>query len=146
MQPAVFGPVIALIGWTLVMWVWMYATRIPGMKAAKIDTMSLRGGVGADLRAKIEPRLQWPADNYNHLLEQPVLFYAICIVLALMEQGDNLNATIAWAYVVLRIAHSLIQVTTNRVIVRFAAFVLATIALMMLTVHAAMAYWGVGFH
>jgi hypothetical protein len=71
-----------------------------------------------------------------------VLFYAICIVLALMDQGDNLNAQIAWAYVALRIAHSLIQVTTNRVIIRFTLFSLATIVLMMLTVHAAMAYWG----
>jgi hypothetical protein len=146
MHSAIFGPVIVLIGWTLIMWLWMYFTRIPAMKRAKIDVANLTGGTGADLRAKIDTKSQWPADNYNHLLEQPVLFYAICIVLALMEQGDNLNAQIAWAYVALRIAHSLIQVTTNRVIIRFTLFSLATIVLMMLTVHAAMAYWGVSFH
>ena len=146
MHSAIFGPVIALISWTLVMWLWMYATRIPAMKRAGIDVAKLNGGTGADLRARIEIRAQWPADNYNHLLEQPVLFYAICIALALMGQGDNLNATIAWAYVALRIAHSLVQVTTNRVIIRFSLFSLATIALIMLTVHAAMAFWGVSFH
>lgn len=146
MHSAIFGPVIALIGWTLIMWLWMYATRIPAMKRAKIDVANLTGGTGADLRAKIDTKSQWPADNYNHLLEQPVIFYAICIVLALMDQGDNLNAQIAWAYVALRIAHSLVQVTTNRVIIRFSLFALATIALIMLTVHAAMTYWGVNFH
>ncbi len=143
MHSAIFGPVIALIGWTLVMWLWMYATRIPAMKRAKIDVANLTGGTGADLRAKIDTKSQWPADNYNHLLEQPVIFYAICIVLALIDQGDNFNATIAWAYVALRIAHSLVQVTTNRVIIRFSLFALATIALIMLTAHAAMTYWGV---
>ncbi len=146
MHSAIFGPVIALIGWTLIMWLWMYATRIPAMKRAKIDVAKLTGGTGADLRAVLAAKAQWPADNYNHLLEQPVIFYAICIVLALMDQGDNLNATIAWTYVALRIVHSLVQVTTNRVIIRFTLFALATIALMMLTVHAAMAFWGFSFH
>ncbi|MGV3456680.1 MAPEG family protein [Sphingomonas sp.] len=146
MHSAIFGPVIALIGWTLIMWIWMYAKRIPAMQRAGIDAKTKVGGTGADLRAVLDAKAQWPADNYNHLLEQPVIFYAICIVLALMDQGDNLNATVAWAYVALRIAHSLVQVTTNRVIVRFSLFSLATITLIMLTVHAAMAYWGVSFH
>ncbi|MCA1197382.1 MAPEG family protein [Sphingomonas sp. R647] len=146
MHSAIFGPVIALIGWTLIIWLWMYFTRIPAMKAAGIDVANLTGGTGSDLKKVIPAKQQWPADNYNHLLEQPVLFYAICIVLALMDQGDNLNAQIAWAYVALRIAHSLIQVTTNRVIIRFSLFSLATIVLIMLTVHAAMAYWGVSLH
>ena len=140
MHSAIFGPAIALIGWTLVMWLWMYATRIPAMKRARIDVANLTGGTGADLRAKIETKSQWPADNYNHLLEQPVLFYAICIVLALMDQGDNLNAQIAWAYVALRIVHSLIQVTVNRVMWRFLVFALASLALLALCVHAFMAF------
>lgn len=63
-------------------------------------------------------------------------------VIALLGQGDNLNVHIAWTYVVLRIAHSLVQATVNRIIIRFALFTLATIPLVMLTVHAAMAFWG----
>jgi hypothetical protein len=134
----ILAPVVALICWTLVMWVWMYATRLPGMKRAGIDAKNLVGSVGADLRAKIEPRSQWPADNYNHLMEQPTIFYAICLVLAITGWGDGINATIAWVYVALRILHSLVQILSNRVIVRFAIFSLATLALMALAVHAAM--------
>jgi hypothetical protein len=135
----ILAPVVALICWTLVMWVWMYATRLPAMKRAGIDTTNLVGGNGADLRTRIEQRSQWPADNYNHLMEQPTLFYAVALVLAMTGWGSGLNATIAWIYVALRILHSLVQVLSNRVLVRFAIFSLATLALMALAVHAAMA-------
>lgn len=134
----ILAPVVALICWSLFMWLWMYATRLPAMKRAGIDTKNLVGGAGADLRARIEPRSQWPADNYNHLMEQPTLFYAVALVLAMIGWGSGLNATIAWIYVALRILHSLVQVLSNRVIVRFAIFSLATLALMALALHAAM--------
>ena len=98
------------------------------------------GTTGKSLRdelvAKGEERASWVADNYNHLHEQPTVFYAIAISLALLGFGDGLNATIAWAYVALRIVHSLIQVLVNRVIVRFAVFALSGVALLMLVVHA----------
>ncbi|GAA0300861.1 MAPEG family protein [Sphingomonas oligophenolica] len=134
----ILAPIVALIAWSLVMWVWMYATRIPAMNAAKIDTMNLVGGSGADLKAVIPPKAQWPADNYNHLMEQPTLFYAVALVLAMLGSGGGLNLTIAWAYVGLRVVHSIVQATVNRVIVRFAIFMLATLCLVALTVHAAM--------
>lgn len=146
MHAQILGPVIALVGWSLVMWVWLYARRIPAMRAAKIQIGKLSGGTGKDLKQIIPAQSQWPADNYNHLMEQPTIFYAICLTLAALGQGDGLNAHIAWAYVVLRIAHSIVQATVNRIIVRFALFSLATIPLLMLTVHAAMAFWGVRFH
>jgi hypothetical protein len=135
----ILAPVVALICWSLFMWLWMYATRLPAMKRAGIDTKNLVGGIGADLRARIASRSQWPADNYNHLMEQPTLFYAVALVLAMTGWGSGLNATIAWVYVALRILHSLVQVLSNRVIVRFAIFCLATLALMALAVHAALA-------
>ena len=75
-------------------------------------------------------------------MEQPTIFYAVALALALMGQGDGFNAQIAWAYVVLRIIHSLVQATVNRIMVRFALFTLSTIPLVMLTVHAALAFWG----
>jgi len=134
----ILAPVVALICWSLIMWLWMYATRLPAMKRAGIDSKNLVGGSGADLRARIEPRSQWPADNYNHLMEQPTIFYAVALVLAITGWGDGLNATIAWVYVGLRILHSLVQVLSNRVLVRFTIFSLATLALMALAVHAAM--------
>ncbi|MEO9131819.1 MAG: MAPEG family protein [Sphingomonas sp.] len=134
----ILAPIVAMVAWSLVMWAWMYATRIPAMNAAKIDTMNLVGGSGADLKKAIPPQAQWPADNYNHLMEQPTLFYAIALVLAMLGMGGGLNLTIAWAYVALRIAHSIVQATFNRVIIRFAIFSLSTLCLIALTLHAAM--------
>lgn len=138
MNSPILAPIIALVAWSLVMWLWMYARRIPAMKAAGIDTTNLVGGSGADLKAAIPAKAQWPADNYNHLMEQPTLFYAIALTLALLGSGGGVNAMIAWAYVALRVIHSIVQATVNRVIVRFTIFSLSTLCLIALTLHAAM--------
>lgn len=142
MNSAILGPVVALAAWTMVIWIWMYATRLPAMGRAGIDAKNMVGSTGGGLRndliAKGEERASWVADNYNHLHEAPTVFYAVAIVLAMIGQGDNLNATIAWVYVGLRVAHSLLQILSNRVIIRFMLFALSTLALIMLVTHAAM--------
>jgi hypothetical protein len=139
----ILAPVIALAAWTMIMWLWMYVTRIPAMNRAKIDGINMVGSTGRGLRddlvAKGEVKVSWVADNYNHLHEAPTVFYAVALTLAMVEQGDGLNLALAWAYVVLRILHSIIQVSSNRVIIRFGLFVLSTLALMALVLHAAMA-------
>lgn len=142
MNSPILATVVALAAWSLVMWLWMYATRLPAMRKAKIDTFNLVGGAGSDLKAIIPPKQQWPADNYNHLHEQPTIFYAIAITHALIGTGDGVNLTIAWAYVALRILHSLVQVLVNRVIVRFTLFSMSSLCLIALTLHAAMAILG----
>lgn len=142
MHSPILAPVVALVAWTLVMWIWMYALRIPAMNRAKIDVAKLVGGTGADLRAVLPPKVQWPAENYNHLHEQPTIFYAIALTLALLEVGGGPNLMIAWAYVGLRILHSIVQATVNRVIVRFSLFALSTLCLIALTLHAIMALNG----
>jgi|GEM_PF-227070 len=123
MTSAILEPVVALAVWTMIVWIWMYATRIPAMNRAGIDGVNMVGSTGgglrSDLTAKGEVKASWVADNYNHLHEAPTVFYAISIVLAIIGQGDGLNATIAWAYVGLRVAHSLVQILVNRVVVRF---------------------------
>jgi hypothetical protein len=143
MRSDIFEPIVALATWTMIIWIWMYATRLPAMGRAGIDGKNMVGSTGRGLReelvAKGEEKATWVADNYNHLHEAPTVFYAVAIVLALIGQGDGFNATIAWAYVGLRIAHSLLQILSNRVLVRFILFALSTIALLMLVVHAAMA-------
>ena len=133
----ILAPVVALVGWTLIMMVWLYVLRLPALGRA-IDVKNWRGGTAAQIEALLEPRVQWPAHNYNHLLEQPTLFYAICLALAVMDGGGGPNAWLAWAYVALRIAHSLVQALWNRVVVRFALFALASVVLVMLTAHAAL--------
>lgn len=143
MQSAILQPVIALAAWTMIVWIWMYVTRIPAMNRAGIDGVNMIGSTGRSLRddlvAKGEERASWVADNYNHLHEAPTVFYAVSLVLAFIGQGDGLNATIAWAYVGLRIAHSLLQIVSNRVVIRFAIFALSSLALMALVLHAALA-------
>lgn len=135
----ILQPVVALLAWTMVMWVWMYATRIPAMNAAGIDAKNLVGGEGSSLRAKLPDSVSWKADNYNHLHEAPTLFYAVAIVLAIIGEGDGMNATLAWAYAGLRIAHSVVQATINRVIIRFALFALSSFVLIALIASAAAA-------
>ena len=133
----ILQPVVALLAWTMVMWVWMYATRIPAMLKAGIDAKGMVGSTGASLRAQLPDNVSWKADNYNHLHEAPTIFYAVAIVLAIVGEGDDLNTALAWAYVILRVLHSLVQATINRVALRFALFALSSLALMALIVHAA---------
>ena len=135
----ILQPVVALLAWTMVMWVWMYATRIPAMLKAGIDAKGMVGSTGASLRAQLPDTVSWKADNYNHLHEAPTLFYAVAIVLAIIGQGDGFNTVLAWAYVILRVLHSIVQSTVNRVALRFALFALSSLALMALILHAAIA-------
>lgn len=135
----ILQPVVALLAWTMVMWVWMYATRIPAMLKAGIDAKGMVGSTGASLRAQLPENVSWKADNYNHLHEAPTLFYAVAIVLAIIGQGDGFNTVLAWAYVILRVLHSIVQATVNRVALRFALFALSSLALMALILHAAIA-------
>lgn len=136
---AILKPVVALAAWTMVMWLWMYATRIPAMNKAGIDSGKLVGGTGASLDEVLPPNVQWIAHNYNHLHEAPTVFYAIALVLAITGHGDGLNAQIGWAYVGLRVVHSIVQASINRIIVRFSLFALSSLALIALVVHAVIA-------
>ena len=139
MHSPILAPVVALVAWSLVMMLWMYATRLPAIGRAKIDVATWRGGTGAQLEGILDPGVQGKAHNYNHLMEQPTLFYAICLSLALMEMGGGLNLALAWAYVALRIVHSIVQATWNLVRVRFAIFALGSLVLVALTLHAGLA-------
>ena len=135
----ILQPVVALTAWTMVMWVWMYATRLPAMVALNVDPDSLARDPEARLDKLLAPQVQWKAHNYNHLHEAPTVFYAVAIVLAIIGQGDGLGAQLGWAYVVLRVIHSLVQATVNKVTVRFAVFVVSSLLLVALIVHAALA-------
>lgn len=139
---AILEPLVALMAWTMVMWAWMYATRIPAMSKAGIDARNMVGSTGASLRDKLPDSVSWKADNYNHLHEAPTIFYAVALTLAIIGQGDGLNATLAWAYVGLRVLHSLVQAITNRVVVRFMLFALSSLVLIALILHAAIAVFG----
>src|SRR5436190_16601809 len=132
----ILAPIVALVAWTLLMQVWLYVARFAAMKRAGISLKGRVGSRGGALEGVIPDKDNWKAHNYAHLLEQPTIFYAVALSLALMGWGGGINMWLAWAYVGLRIVHSLIQSTVNVVTYRFAIFTLASLCLLGLTVHA----------
>jgi len=130
-------PVVALVAWTLVVMVWMMIARMREFRRLGVTFSNIPDGArGVDLEGKAEASAQWKSHNYNHLMEQPTIFYAIALALALMGMGDGINYWLAWGYVAFRIVHSLVQGTVNVVRFRLALFSLASLCLLGLTVHA----------
>lgn len=130
-----FQPLMALVLWSFVMWAWLYATRIPAIARAKLEfdpTMTRE-----QLSARLPAYVRWPADNYNNLFEQPVLFYAVLLTLAFLNAGDAVNVGLAWAYVGLRVVHSLVHALVNLITLRFAVFMVASVVLLILTLRTA---------
>ena len=138
MHPSpLLAPIVALVAWSLVMYIWMYAARLTAMKRAGISLKGRRGTRGGALEGVIPDEANWKAHNYAHLMEQPTIFYAIVTALILMDFDQQINVYLAWAYVGLRIVHSLIQATVNVVAYRFLVFTLSSLCLIGLTTHAA---------
>ena len=130
-------PVVVLVAWTMVMWFWMYLTRIPAILKMnlRLDPNAPRG----EQMNSLPPSVRWKADNYNHLMEQPTIFYAVALVLAMIGEGDGINAYLAWLYVTLRVIHSLVQSLANKIELRFAIFIFSSFALLGLIVNAFLA-------
>ena len=134
--PPMLGPVVALALWTGVMWFWMYVTRIPAIMKARmrLDPNAPRG----EQMAQLPPQVRWKADNYNHLMEQPTVFFAVALALAMLGVSSPLAMGLAWAYVALRIVHSLQQALVNHIPTRFALFSLSSLVLFALVAVAAL--------
>jgi hypothetical protein len=131
------APVVALVAWTLVVMIWMMVARYREFKRLGINGSNIPAGSrGVDLEGRADSQAQWKSHNYNHLMEQPTIFYAIVLALALMGMDHPVNVWLAWGYVGLRVVHSLIQCTSNIVRLRFPIFALASLCLLGLTVHA----------
>ncbi|MDC3330995.1 MAPEG family protein [Pseudomonadales bacterium] len=134
MNAPILAPAAILILWSLIMLIWLAATRLPALSKAGLD-LSGAGGRGQDIDPQLPPSVAWKSHNYAHLMEQPTLFYAVVVLLTLVGQGDGLNAQLAWAYVGIRIAHSLWQALVNTVPIRFGLFFLSTISLFALSIN-----------
>ena len=137
MQSLMLQPVIALVLWSFVMWAWLYATRIPAVLKYKVVMTPHQPA--AEFHAQLPAEVRWKADNYNNLMEQPTLFYAVAITLAVIGEANTANLTLAWLYVGLRVVHSFVQATMNVIIVRFSVFMIASVVLLALTIRAALA-------
>ena len=134
MNAPILAPAAILILWSLIILIWLAATRLPALSKAGLD-LSGAGGRGQDIDPQLPPSVAWKSHNYSHLMEQPTLFYAVVVLLTLVGQGDGLNAQLAWAYVGIRIAHSLWQALVNTVPIRFGLFILSTISLFALSIN-----------
>lgn len=133
----ILAPVIALVAWSMVMLLWMVSTRVPAIMKAR---MKMDPNLPAGQQMSTLPaRVRWKADNYNHLMEQPTIFYAVALALALMGQGDGVNAILAWCYVGTRVIHSLVQALINKIELRFAVFVVSSAVLTVLIIRAMLA-------
>ena len=131
------GPVVALVAWSLVVMVWMAVARGREFKRLGVTRSNIPDGSrGSDLEGKADPRAQWKAHNYMHLMEQPTIFYAIVFALILMGFDADINVWLAWGYVAFRVAHSLVQATVNVVRYRFLLFLASSLCLVGLTTHA----------
>src|SRR4051795_13116777 len=128
MHPSpLLAPIVALVAWSLIMYIWMYVARLGAMRRAGISAKGMRGTRGLD--GIIPDEANWKAHNYAHLMEQPTIFYAIVFALILMNFDAPINVYIAWAYVGLRVVHSLVQATVNIVGLRFLLFTLSSLCL-----------------
>jgi len=135
METSILLPASILVIWTLIMLVWLAAPRLPAASKIGVDIAASVGGRGSDLDPQLPAQTAWKSHNYSHLLEQPTLFYAVVVMLAVVGANSALNVGLAWAYVGLRIVHSLWQVLVNKVSVRFALFLLSTFCLLGLAVN-----------
>jgi len=143
MSASLLAPGAVLILWTLIMFGWVAATRFPALKKAGIDlSKAPPGGRGADLEGILPRETNWKSHNYTHLLEQPTLFYAVILILHAVGGYPAYVVWIAWAYVALRIVHSVWQATVNRIPVRFIIFLLSTLCLLALALLAVIATLG----
>ena len=115
-QVALLTPVLVLTLWTFIIFLIMAFGRVTSMKNPQ-DAAHTK-----DIQGTMPAWVERTADNYNHLFEQPVAFYAVTLSIALINNFDSFMVQLAWAFVILRIIHSLVQLTINIVLVRFLLF------------------------
>lgn len=130
MNSSILAPGAVLILWSLVMLGWVMVTRLPALKKIGVDISKAVGSRGQNLEGVIPDSVNWKSHNYAHLMEQPTLFYAVILILAVSGAATPLAVALAWTYVAIRVLHSLVQATVNRISLRFPLFVLATLALL----------------
>lgn len=136
MQAQMLAPAAVLVLWSLIMLLWTAVTRFAAFKKVGVDIKTAPpGGRGVNLEGVLPDSVQWKSHNYAHLMEQPTIFYPVVVILAIVGANSG-DVAIAWGYVALRVIHSLWQATVNKIPVRFTLFILSTICLLLLAIHA----------
>jgi hypothetical protein len=125
------GPVLTQVLLGIVLMFVLYSRRLPAMAKAKPTNEQMQDKASL---SKLPAPARFAAENYNHQFEAPVLFYALCIGAMATGLGSDMSVFFAWTYVGLRIVHSLIHITYNKIMHRFAVFSLSNFALIGLFV------------
>lgn len=140
MDTSILAPAAALVVWSIIMLFWMAGTRLPAMSKIGMDlSKAAPGGRGQDIDPHVSPSVAWKSHNYTHLMEQPTIFYATIMILAISGGATSLSLSLAWGYTVLRVIHSIWQATVNTVAIRFVFFLLSSLCLTILAVQALLA-------
>ncbi|MEY3622739.1 MAG: hypothetical protein RLZZ407_298 [Pseudomonadota bacterium] len=140
MDTSILAPAAALVVWSIIMLFWMAGTRLPAMSKIGMDlSKAAPGGRGQDIDPHVLPSVAWKSHNYTHLMEQPTIFYATIMILAISGGATSLSVSLAWGYTVLRVIHSIWQATVNTVAIRFVFFLLSSLCLTILAVQALLA-------
>jgi hypothetical protein len=136
-QIPILAPAAVLVFWSLIVLLWMTATRFPAFAKAGLKMGEAEPGSRyVDIESIMPTRVNWKSHNYTHLMEQPTIFYAAVVILALAGEGSGINASFAWAYVGIRVVHSIWQATINIIPVRVTLFTLSTLCLWVLAFNA----------
>lgn len=133
------APAAVLVLWSLVVMTWLALVRfraVAQVPREKMRELPHVGGRGQDLERVLPAEANWVSHNYTHLMEQPTLFYATIATLVLAGQGGGINVKLAWGYTLIRIAHSLWQITVNTIPIRFVLFLGSSACLVLLAVNA----------
>ena len=135
--PSILAPAAVLVLWSLVVLLWVTATRFPAFAKQGIDVRNSPRGVRyADIEKNMPAQVNWVSHNYTHLMEQPTIFYAVVAILAIAGVASEIDLYAAWGYVGFRIMHSLWQGLVNIVKIRIVLFTLSTICLWVLAINA----------
>jgi hypothetical protein len=142
MPSPILAPAAVLILWSMIVLIWFTATRFAAISRLSKDqlrALSKDGTRGQDLERVLPESANWKSHTYTHLMEQPTVFYAAVIILALAGDGGEINTTLAWAYTALRVLHSIWQATVNKLPVRMLLFAVSSLCLIALAINAARA-------
>jgi hypothetical protein len=134
---AILAPAALLIFWSVLVLLYMAFTRFSTFAKVGIDLSKADPGARyIDIEINMPPKINWVSHNYTHLMEQPTLFYAVIAVLAIAGDSSMLSLYLAWAYVLLRIVHSIWQIFVNIVNIRALIFSLSSLCLLGLAINA----------
>ena len=135
---AIFGPFFLMMLLTLVVWVYMYARRIPFIQRSRLGPDQL---TPMELNRISPPGVRTPSDNLRNLFEIPTLFYALVLYLYVVKQVDDVYVWAAWLFAIFRILHSAVHCTINIVLLRFGLYVVSTAAFWFMVIRAAVHWW-----